>query len=100
MNKENLNRYAELKAQIKALEAEVDDLKPGILAEMKASEADKVDHDAGTFTVSRRKSWTFTPKVESIRESLKTAEADEKADGSATFEETEFLLFKEKTVEV
>lgn len=100
MNKENLNRYAELKAQAKAIESEIEDLKPGILADMKAAEADKVDHEAGSFVITKKKSWKFSDKVDAMKDAVKNLEADEKADGTATFEETEILMFKEKAVEV
>ena len=37
MTKESFDRYADIKAQIKALEEEADSLRPGILAEMRAA---------------------------------------------------------------
>lgn len=100
MNKENLDRYAELKAQIKDIESEIEELKPGILADMKAAEADKIDHEAGSFVITKKKSWKFSDKVDAMKDAVKNLEADEKADGTATFEETEILMFKEKAVEV
>jgi hypothetical protein len=98
MNKEKFHRYAELKCQVNALTEEMEELKGDLLSEMKAASVDKVDHDLGTFTVSARKNWKFSEKVESMKEAVKVAEADEKADGTATFEETPFVMFKEKKI--
>jgi len=96
LNKERFQKYAELKCQVNAITEEMEDLKGDLLSEMKAASVDKVDHDLGTFTVSARKAWKFSEKVESMKESVKAAEADEKADGTASFEETPFVTFKEK----
>jgi hypothetical protein len=96
MDKENLQKYAELKAQIKELEAQVEELKPGIVEYMLLAEAEKIELTGyGNFTLEKRRTWTFSPEVESFRAELKVAEGKEKAEGKASYNEVPVLKYNE-----
>lgn len=95
-HKDKFDRLAELKLQIKELEEEAKGIADEVVSAMEAEGFDKVDHAEGTFTISGRKKWTFSEKTEALREQLKESEAGEKADGTATAEETKFVVFKVK----
>lgn len=96
MDKETLQKYAEIKAQIKELEAQAEELKPGIVEYMLLAEAEKVELTGyGNFTLEKRRTWTFSPEVENFRVELKVAEAKEKAEGKASYNETPVLKYNE-----
>ena len=100
MTKASFDRYADIKTQIKALEEEAETLKPQILAEMHEAGSDKVEHEFGNFVITKKKTWQFSDRYDSMKDVLKQLESDEKADGTATFEEMEILMFKEKKMDV
>lgn len=94
MTKELFEEYANLKEQEKEIEAKIDELKPKILSEMEAAETDKVETEQGNFTITKKKTWTFTEKVHAVELQLDSIKDQERADGSATFEEKPVLMFK------
>jgi len=94
MQKETLELYASLKAQISELEAQVDELKPQIVEYMLLSEAEKIELKGfGNFTLEKRRTWTFSPEVESMRADIKEAEGKEKAEGKASYNEVPVLKY-------
>lgn len=96
MNKANFDRYAELKIESKKIDAELEELKDKIIADMRDAEADKVDHLLGTFNRSIHTRYTFSDSLEAERQRVKDREKNEKADGTAKVEETPKLIFVEK----
>lgn len=98
MNKENFDRYAELKIEAKKIDAELEELKDKIIADMRDAEADKVDHQLGTFNRSVHTKYTFSDALEADRQRIKDREKDEKADGTAKVEESPKLIFVEKKI--
>lgn len=96
MDKSKLEVYATIKIQISELEKEAKELKPDILAMMESAEADKIKMEVGTFTLEKKRAWTFTDQLESKRVELEELEAQEKATGDATYEENIILKFTAK----
>lgn len=92
MNKQNLERYADIKLQIKKLEAELDMLKPVI-----ETEVNKICNDLdsekfeltgfGVFTRAVRKIWKYSPNVEKQEIYLKELKKTEIQMGIAQAEE-------------
>lgn len=96
MDKPRLELYASYKIEAAILEKKMEELKPLIIEEMIANEAEKVNTDWGAFTLQQNRKWTFSDEVEGIRTELKDKEAKEKATGTATYEETPILKFIQK----
>jgi hypothetical protein len=85
-------RYAELCAQVRALESEMSEMKP-LLIEDIVSVDGPVQTDIGTFTKRVDKVWTYSGAVEKLDTTLKDMKSQEKADGTATFEERATFVF-------
>jgi hypothetical protein len=94
MNKELFQRYAEIKRLMKVLEEEASGIAPQLIEEM--GDNQQVELGTALFSISKRKTWTYTEDVAQARESVKNMEAREKADGSATYEETTSITMREK----
>lgn len=93
MNKETLERYAELKRQQKEIEEEIKSLSGPILEEIQNLGGDKLTSPVGTFSIEVRKTWKYSQSVKSAEEKIKELQATEKADGTATFDEMKFVKF-------
>lgn len=85
--------YAIIDSKIKALEKVQAEMRTKILEEMVANEQKKVETPVGSFSVSNRKTWTYTKKVEEMEEKFKALKAKEESTGDATFVETPSLRF-------
>ena len=93
MTKSNFVLYAEKKAAIAELEAELEALKPLILEEMPPETP--VDLEGyGVFSLVPKKSWKYTEATESLRTKLKDEEKLEQKTGTAIYTENPYLLFK------
>ena len=95
MNKELLQQYANLKEQERQIAEEISKINPLILAEIRAQGVDKVEaKGVGTFSVAERKTWSFSPQVIELEESVEKLKVHEKATGIATSERKPYLMFK------
>ena len=94
MNKSIFVKYAELDANIKALEEERVALKPQVIEEIKKSGAEKVESDFGNFTIASKTTFAYSSKVVEAETKLKTLKKKEEADGTAKAKVTEFLYFR------
>ncbi len=88
MDKAKLDRYAELKVLEKKIKKEIDELNPEIRDMMTKAGHDKVDAGYGTFTLSSRTTWEYSPAVEELQKK-------EKALGVAKAVINQSLTFKE-----
>lgn len=91
-----LDRYLELKAEIKRIQAEIDEIQPAILdallAEPEEDGRQKVTHMGHTISVQRRKKWVYPQHLVQMRRDLGRYEKDARADGDAELKsETAFL---------
>jgi len=104
VNKEILERYATLKIEIEKLENEVSFLQPEVLKQVQEIKATAEDptkpvttenlKDLGFFQVGSMKTWHYPEAVMDMKAALTKAENDAKADGTAKFEEKNFIIFK------
>lgn len=95
--KETLQKYANLKAQIKLLTAEMDGLKEtvsGIVTELNPTDG-IVETEFGTFTMVPKRKYTYSEETVSLEEKVKELKADEEATGVATYVVNPYLLYKE-----
>jgi len=95
MKEKMYEEYSVLSAQIRALTSQRDNLKDEILIELIDSPEQTVDLPVGKFTVSRLKTWTYTPKVTELEEAFKAQKATEQSTGEAKYEEKPSLRFSE-----
>lgn len=100
-----MNKITSLTEQLAATAAERKDLevkekalKDSLLAEMKKVHHEKEETVYGTFTISRRSSYTYTPAVKALEEEVKMRKDEEQKRGLATESVTEYILFKEAKV--
>lgn len=85
--------YAELDAQIKALEAKKEQLRPHMVSMMIERGEDKVVNEFGTFSVNQLKKWSYPAEIVELGEEFKAAQAKAQSTGEATYEETPSLRF-------
>lgn len=98
INKELLEKYADLKVQSKLIDNELSFLKEEVLKQVSNY---IVENDGqlpgfegkGKFSVKKTKLWQYSPVVDMLAEQLEETKAEEKKTGAATFEETESLVF-------
>lgn len=96
IDKEKLQRYAELKSLISKYEAEIDELNPLIKAEMEESETDEINSDFGKFYFKKRRSWEYPESVVKLEEDYKKAKKESEQLGTATYVENNILTFTTK----
>jgi regulator of replication initiation timing len=95
MNKEILSRYAALKRDIAQAETELDELKPQVIEMM--GDNDAIETDFGTFSISKRRTWTYTPALTEKEKQLKVDKKLEEQLGTATYTEAPVLMYRQLT---
>ena len=85
---EKLKKYAELKIMAKALDEQMEELKPSIREHMMSQGIDKLPTSVGTFTLGERTTWKYSKNVENLQK-------QEKADGTAQAVKSVVLTYKE-----
>jgi predicted phage-related endonuclease len=94
IQQKHYEKYADVKKQIKELTNQAKELENEIKEEMKIHELDKIKSDWGTFSLSVRKTWTYSPAVDEIKKNLKEMQFEETENGKATCNEKEVLTFR------
>jgi len=96
--------YAHIDAQIAALSAQKEQLRPQIIEMMMEQGVKKVETAVGKFSLSPKKSWTYPEaiialeavtkeEVSALNDVVKEAKARAESTQEATFEESESLRF-------
>lgn len=85
--------YADVEAQIAALELKKEQLRPHIVQMMLADGKEKLDIGVGKFSLSVRRKWTYPESVTKKEEEFKAAKATAESTGEATFEEFDQLRY-------
>lgn len=88
-------QYAKIKKEIELLQVIEVDLKARIIADMKERGSIKEKYNFGSFTMSSRKNYTYSPNVTKLVEQVELAKVEEKEKGIATVEITNYITFKE-----
>lgn len=84
-----MQRYYEIKAQIRSLESELDELKKPIMEEIIEADAEKsgISTPFGVFKLKGSVKWEYSPellaKEENIKLKIKTMKRDEEMSGAA-----------------
>lgn len=103
LNKEQLERYAELKIQEKLIKNELEFLAPEIITQV----TEFIDQNEGAlpgiegkgkFSITKKKTWTYSDFVKNSEAAIKERKKEEEASGEAIFEEKEILMFKQETI--
>jgi len=88
--------YAELDAEIKALEAKRVAMKVKIITDMEKKGEEKVVTELGSFTRATRKKYQYSEAVDKLAERLKIAKLKEEQKGVAKAGETHYLVYSPK----
>lgn len=87
--------YASIDQKIKVLTEQKEQLRGVIVAEMLEKGEEKIETAVGSFSIARRKTWTYPEKVLEIGEKFKAAKAKSESTGEATYTEEESLRFNQ-----
>lgn len=87
------DEYADLEAQIKALESKKDQLRPFIIKSMIEQGIEKIDTAFGKFSMGKRKVWSYPVTIKNLEDEYKAAKALAESTGEATYEEVDQLRF-------
>jgi hypothetical protein len=88
-----LKKYAQLQAQIKDLEMQRDATKEIILEELHKNKLEKVESEYGKFTITTRRTFVYSEKVDALTEKVKLLKIKEEEKGIATPKYTEFITY-------
>lgn len=93
--KDILNHYAEIKANIKHLETQAELLNPKVLEIMALNEVEEISlEDKGKLTLGSRRKWEYTPETKALEKDLKSAKKEEEQTGLASYSELKYVIFK------
>ena len=87
-----LDRYIAIKAQISELEEELEELKPEILNALMDEPKEVANYKGFNFSLQRRKTYSYSPKVKELESVLKEAKAHERDEGIATIDKHKAIL--------
>ncbi len=87
-----LDRYLEIKAQISALEEELEALKAPLLYALMDEPEDRVQHRGFDVVITRRKSYTYSDDVQNLETHLKEVKAHERSTGIAEVTKQQAIL--------
>lgn len=85
--------YAQLDADIAALEMKKEQLRPHIIKMMIEQGLEKIETALGKFTVGKRKIWSYPEHIVELSEQVKSEKAKAESTGEATYEEVDQLRF-------
>lgn len=94
INENLLADYAELKTQEKAVAEKLKELAPQIVEQMGKNEAEEIETSYGKFSISKRRSWTYPEDLMARETVLKADKKKAEQVGTATYEETPFLVYR------
>ena len=88
-----VKKYAQLDADIKALEAKRTALKIEMIESLEKEGIDKIETTFGKITRAVRKTYSYSDKVNAMLEKVKVAKTKEEQKGIATAKESAYILF-------
>jgi hypothetical protein len=93
--KDILNKYAEIKTEIKRLETLSEELNPQVLELMQANELGEISvGDMGKLSLGSKRTWKYSSRVKELEEKLKEQKTIEEQTGLADYTEKHYVLFK------
>lgn len=96
MDKKLLQKYAQVKAEMAALELKKKALEDQVIEEIESNADDHRSYRSayGLFEISGRRSWKYSPAVDIMKEALAIAKKKEEKTGAAELmRESTFVVF-------
>lgn len=95
MDKEKFEQLARLRTQAKAIEKQIEEIYPAIQESVAdLEEGTVIEGDSGTFTVSHRRTWTYTHDCIRAGEEFDKMKEEEQQKGLATYTTKPSVAFK------
>lgn len=92
-----LNEYAQIKKEIKLLEAKADIINPQILEIMEQNEVEEISlSDHGVLSLGSRRTWKYPEVVSELEDELKSKKKESEQLGTASYTEKFYVIFKGK----
>lgn len=89
-----LTLYAGICDQLKQLEEQKKSIGEEVVKHMKGLKARKIKSSIGTFSFASRVAWKYTDEVKIAEEEVEAVKAEERENGKATSETTQYLRFQ------
>jgi predicted phage-related endonuclease len=94
-DKDILNRYAEIKRDIKMLEEKADELNPKVVEIMELNDVGEVEiADLGKLALGSRRTWKYSREVEEEDKQVKEHKKLEEQTSAASYTEKSYVIFK------
>lgn len=94
-NKDTLNEYANIKAEIKMLELKAEEINPIVLEIMRGAEVEEIEvGEHGKLSLASRRTWTYSKALQDAEKKLKEEKKVEERIGKADFTEKHYVIFK------
>lgn len=90
---ESLKEYANLKIEEKKIKDRIEELKPEVIKSMKMEQEET---DLGTFTITEKRTYTYSKEIQDKEELLKEQKKEEEQTGVAEYTVAPVLVFKAK----
>src|SRR4051812_43554782 len=93
--KEKLEKYAQVKEEIKTLETICEELNPEVLEIMRIQEVEEISiGDKGKLTLGERRTWTYSEDLQNAEKFLKEKRKTEERTGKADCTIKKYVIFK------
>lgn len=93
VDKNILERYAELKSVMKAAEKELKDLSPKVRSALESNDLDELETGVGKFAFTVVPIWKYPTRIAAMEEVLEKEKEVARQKGEATYEERRDLKF-------
>lgn len=94
--KDTLNEYAKIKAEIKLLEGKADELNPKVLEVMQLQDVEELTlGDVGKLILGSRRTWKYTKATSDLEKRVKEQKKIEEQTGKADYTEKHYVIFKQ-----
>lgn len=98
MDKQLFEKLADLRVAERAIKDQIEEIYPEIIKSIEAEELEDgtiIESSKGKFTVSNRRTWTYTTETKAVEENLKKLKKEEEQKGLATYTTKPSVVFKE-----
>ena len=92
--KDQINKYAELKLAIKDLEKQASELNEEVCSILENNNLGEINLSLGKLSLGSRRTWTYPKEIEDKEKSLKAEKKTAEQIGTADYVEKSYLLFK------
>lgn len=95
-DKDTLNKYAQIKKDIKALEAMADEINPEVMEIMEMASVEEIEvSDIGKLSLGSRRTWKYSDQITEKEEEIKAIKKEAEQTGiGASYIEKKYVIFK------